>query len=337
MSGNVRFSFIVPVFNRPDELRDLLESFLHLNNPDDVAYEIIIADDGSEPPLKEVAEAYSGTLPVRYFYKKNSGPGDTRNRAMQQAEGEYFIILDSDILLPEDYLTNLVAALKKHPEADLAGGPDDAAASFSPFQKAVNLVMTSFLTTGGIRGHKKNVQKYVPRSFNMIVRREVFERTGGFGNIHPGEDPEWVYKSLGAGFRTVFFPDVKVFHKRRIDFGKFALQMKKFGITRYILNLRYPGFDSMVYRFPVLISLGWFLALPLFLLGFPWLLYAVLLHFAMIFVEFLFRSRSLRIALTALLVFVVQMAAYAYGYLLAFYRIRLRGLQPEIAFPELFF
>ncbi len=337
MSKKTFVSFIVPVYNRSGELRELLESFRMLKLPGDLNFEIIIVDDGSDPPLEEVVQAFGKSLPVNYFYKKNSGPGDSRNQAMQKAQGDYFVILDSDVILPEDYLKVLSDFIQKHPEIDMFGGPDTDAPGFHFFQKAVNLSMTSFLTTGGIRGKKKNVQRYVPRSFNMILKREVFEETGGFSAMHPGEDPEWVYRIWRKGFRTGFAPDLKVFHKRRIDWKSFFRQMKKFGMTRCILNRMYPEADSWVYRVPLVLVLWTIISVMAAVFVTPYWLLPLALYLVLVFVEFLWHSHNPLLSLYALAVFMVQIFAYASGFLTACLRLGFSGRSPEALFPDLYF
>ncbi len=333
----LKFSFIIPVYNRPEELKELLDSFVNQDIDDTSFYEIIIVDDGSHEDLRPVIEQYSDRLPIHYLRKKNTGPGDSRNRAMEIAHGEYFIILDSDVLLPARYLSRLRRAEQKGMLTDMGGGADAAHPEFSDFQKAVDSVMTSYLTTGGIRGKKTNISRYVPRSFNMIVHRKVFEETGGFSNMHPGEDPEWVYRAWNKGFKSVFYPELFVYHKRRINLKKFFDQMKKFGMSRVILLDRFPQYGGAMYYFPLIYSAGLILALLLALAGRPFLLILYAVYWLMILIEFLLRTKSPKISLLALFLYQIQMGAYAYGFLNAFIKIRMRGKKPEDAFPQLFF
>ncbi len=333
----MKFSFIIPVYNRSEELRALLESFAGQRHEDDFTYEIIVVDDGSQEDVFSVVKRFENRLPVVYLRKPNTGPGDSRNKGMQMARGAYFVILDSDVILPVYYLRILNALEQEGRLTDLGGGPDTSATEFSDFQKAVDLVMTSYLTTGGIRGKKKELTHYVPRSFNMIVKREVFERTGGFSSMHPGEDPEWVYRAWKQGFRSGFYPELFVYHKRRIDREAFFKQMKKFGMARVILLRKFPEFSSPVFYFPWLYTAGLFAGISGAVFGYPWLLWLYVCYWAAVLSEFLIKSKSLKISILGLVLFQVQMIAYAWGFGKAFVRIRIGGLPPETAFPELFF
>jgi glycosyltransferase involved in cell wall biosynthesis len=241
------FSFIIPVYNRPDEIQELLESFVNLNGIHD--YEIVIIEDGSTITSNEVVMQYEEQLNITYFFKENSGPGDSRNYGMRKAKGNYFIILDSDCILPEQYLNEVIKALQKE-YIDCYGGPDAAHDSFNNLQKAINFSMTSIITTGGIRGNKNSVDAFQPRSFNMGLSKIAFEATGGFGRIHPGEDPDLSIRLWQKGFKTALFSDAFVFHKRRISWSKFYTQVNKFGMVRPILNKWHPETKKITYWFP---------------------------------------------------------------------------------------
>src|SRR5690554_2723960 len=230
---NLYFSFIVPVYNRPDEISELLQS-LSLQDFDK-PFEVVIVEDGSTESSEEIVDRFKDTLPITYLKKENSGPGSSRNYGMQRAKGNYFIILDSDCLVPPHYLS-LVQNTLKTDFVDCYGGPDAAHPSFSNIQKAINYAMTSMLTTGGIRGNRMARDRFQPRSFNMGISRAAFERTEGFGNIHPGEDPDLTFRIWEAGFGTRLLTGAYVYHKRRIDWNKFFVQVKKFGMVRPILN-----------------------------------------------------------------------------------------------------
>jgi len=332
----VKFSFIIPVYNRPDELKELLESFKYQSKKT-LAYEIIIVDDGSTVDLLPVIQRYENLLPLRYMRKKNSGPGHSRNIGMQEAKGKYFVILDSDVILPDGYLQELNRLEEEDKLAAAGGGADMSRNDFSSFIRAVDLAMTSFSTTGGIRGKKRNMTRYVPRSFNMIVRRDVFKKTGGFGNMHPGEDPEWIYRIWEKGFASVFYPSLPVFHKRRSNWKSFWKQMNKFGIARGILNRAYPQYASAVYYFPAIYSAGLILASLLAAEGRFFLLYLYIIYWLIILAEFLWRSKSIRLSLLAWLVFQVQMFAYATGLIRAVFMLYLLRKSPAEAFPFMFF
>ena len=328
---NPRFSFIIPVYERPDELEALLESFREVM-PEDFPYEIIIVDDGSRKADLRKSVARFPDLPIRFLQQENAGPGAARNYGMQHARGEWFVLIDSDVIFPGDYPMQLSAAVARFPDAGMIGGRDTDHVSFSPFQKAVNLVMTSFCTTGGIRGNKTRVGKFVPRSFNMLVHRKVWDSIGGFSDMHPGEDPEWVYRWWQAGGKTASYPDWKIFHKRRIDLRSFIRQIYKFAVTRVILTKQFPGHFSWVFLAPVGFIL--FLILSFF---FKPVLYLLLFYLLCSFVEFLVRSRDVRVAFLALPLIFIQNAAYAYGLIQGFIHLYLLGKEPRRAFPQLYF
>ena len=247
------FSLIIPVYNRPDEVDELLESLSKLGYNE--KFEIVIVEDGSSVKCEEVIHKYNNKLTVSYYYKENSGPGDSRNYGMKMANGDYFIIFDSDCIIPKEYLTEVSNALKKS-YVDCFGGPDKALSSFSDIQKAINFAMTSFITTGGIRGGSEKIDKFQPRSFNMGLSRKAFETSNGFGDIHPGEDPDLSFRLWNLGFETKLFPKAYVYHKRRIDWDKFSIQVNKFGKARPILNSWYPQYAKLTFFFPSFFIIG---------------------------------------------------------------------------------
>lgn len=330
----MKYSFVIPVYNRPDEVDELLESFTKLTG--DIAYEIVIVEDGSTQTCQHILEKYQDYLHISYYFKANSGPGDSRNYGMRVAQGDYFIILDSDCLLPPNYLQAVEKFLCNNP-VDCFGGPDAAHPSFSPIQKAINVVMTSILTTGGIRGGSEKVGKFQPRSFNMGLSQKAFLASGGFGNIHPGEDPDLSIRLWNMGFRTALISEAFVYHKRRIDWRKFFIQVKKFGKARPILNSRYPQYDKITYWFPTVFCIGYILSLLLCLVSIPFLLYIYLIYFACLFVEAWIKNKSSQIALYAIIAIHIQFFGYGWGYLYSTFLIKFLRKVPEKAMPEMFF
>ena len=232
----MKYSFIVPVYNRPDEVDELLASLTTQTVKD---FEVIIVEDGSSTPCKDVCEKYSGSLDLHYYTKKNSGPGQSRNYGAERSKGEYLIVLDSDVVVPEGYLQAVDDELNREP-ADAFGGPDRAHDSFTDTQKAISYSMTSFFTTGGIRGGKKKLDKFYPRSYNMGIRRDVYLRLGGFSKMRFGEDIDFSIRIFKAGCRCRLFPEAWVWHKRRTDFRKFFRQVYNSGIARINLYKKYP-------------------------------------------------------------------------------------------------
>lgn len=328
------FSFIIPVYNRPNEIKELLDSFLELNG--NYNYEIVIVEDGSTETSKAVIDNYSSSLNISYYFKENSGPGDSRNFGMQNAQGNYFIILDSDVVLPSSYLKEVDTFLKTS-YCDCFGGSDTAHSSFTNLQKAINFAMTSFMTTGGIRGGKKKLEDFQPRSFNMGISKEAFIASGGFGNIHPGEDPDLSLRLLKLGYKTTFIEEAFVYHKRRISWSKFYKQVNKFGMVRPILNKWHPKSKSLVYWFPTLFSLGLVVALLLLLFNIQWPLYLYLSYFVIAFIMALLINKSIAVAIQAVSAIIIQFFGYGFGFLKSTIAITVFGKKPKEAFPHLFF
>jgi len=254
----MRYSIIVPVFNRPDEVRELLES---LTQQTQKGFEVIVVEDGSEKTCKDVCDQFADILPLHYYYKANSGPGQSRNYGAERAQGEWLIVLDSDVVLPEGYLQAVNSSLfTLHSSApcDAWGGPDTAHPDFTPVQKAISYSMTSFFTTGGIRGGKKEgaLDKFFPRSFNMGVKRQVYLALGGFSKMRFGEDIDFSYRIVEAGYQTRLLPEAWVWHKRRTDFRKFFRQVYNSGVARINLMKRHPGTLKLVHLLPTAFTLG---------------------------------------------------------------------------------
>lgn len=328
------FSLIIPIYNRPEEIKELLESLLLSNYKKE--YEIVIIEDGSKIDCKEVVSQYADKFSISYYFKENSGPGDSRNYGMKVAKGDYFIILDSDCLIPANYLSEVEKELETN-YVDCFGGSDAAHESFSKIQKAINFTMTSFLTTGGIRGGSEKISKFQPRSFNMGISKKTFEESKGFGNIHPGEDPDLSIRLWKLGYKTRLFPSAFVYHKRRIDWNKFSIQVNKFGKARPILDSWYPEYSKITFWFPSLFVMGLIFSVILLIFGYklPALLYAF--YYLMILVFSTIQNKSLEIGLLSLIAVNRQFFGYGLGYLKSFLKIKVLKQQPEKAFPELFF
>ena len=331
--NTLHFSFIIPVYNRPDEIHELLESFTKLEGNFD--FNICIIEDGSSILSDKVIERFADQLKIAYYFKENSGPGDSRNYGMKRAEGNYFIILDSDVLLPENYLQVVSKSLTDN-YTDCFGGPDAAHPSFSKLQKAINFAMTSFITTGGIRGGKDS-DNFQPRSFNMGISKKAFEASGGFGTIHPGEDPDLSLRLLNLGYKSKLIKDAYVYHKRRISWSKFYQQVHKFGMVRPILNAWHPESERFIFWLPTFFSLGLVISLVLFLFQIKWLLYIYIIYMAVAFLLATISSKNLIIAVLAVVAIFVQFFGYGYGFLKSTLSIKLLKENPEKRFPKLFF
>lgn len=313
MEDKVRFSVIVPVYNRIDEVRDLLDSLRcqTLKN-----FEVVIVEDGSTAPCEEAVKS-AKDLRVKYFYKDNEGRSIARNYGMERAEGDYFIFFDSDCVIPENYFAVLTEELDSHP-VDCFGGPDSAHSSFTSTQKAINFAMTSFLTTGGIRGGKVSLEKFVPRTFNMGFSRKVYEQVGGFREMF-SEDIDMSTRIRNAGFSIALIRPAYVYHKRRVDFRKFLRQVYVFGMSRITLKLLYPGSLKAVHALPaVAVIIGLALVLLSIALS-PWFLLPLGLYLTAIFVSALISTRSVVIALKALPASVIQICGYGCGFLKAYF------------------
>ena len=328
------FSIIVPVYNRPFEIKELLESLLVSDFNKE--YEIVIVEDGSKTDCKKEVAEFKDRLTISYYYKENSGPGDSRNFGMKVAKGDYFIIFDSDCIIPKQYLTEVEKELSMD-YVDCFGGPDAALDSFSDIQKAINFAMTSFLTTGGIRGGSEKLNKFQPRSFNMGISRLAFECSNGFGNIHPGEDPDLSIRLWKMGFETRLFPKAFVYHKRRIDWNKFSIQVSKFGKARPILNSWYPEHSKLTFFFPTVFVIGFFGAALLLFFGIECPIVCYFFYFAAILISASIQSKSIKIGFLSLVAVYKQFYGYGFGFLESFIKINLLRQDPEKAFPELFF
>ncbi|MGW9686537.1 glycosyltransferase [Flagellimonas sp. 2504JD1-5] len=330
----LKISIIVPVYNRPEEIRELLESLCLQTFEKD--FEIVIVEDGSTESSERVVEQFQQKLQISYYFKPNSGPGDSRNFGMEKAKGNYFIILDSDCILPKQYLSEV----EKELSSDFVhcfGGPDAADESFTTVQKAINYAMTSFFTTGGIRGGDKSVGKFQPRSFNMGISKETFEKVGGFGRIHPGEDPDLTFRIWEAGYSSRLFPKAFVYHKRRIDWNKFYIQVNKFGMVRPILNKWHPGTAKVTYWFPTAFIVGFLLSLLLLMAdyNFPILFYCT--YFFMLFVDALAKTNKMKVALLAIFAAIIQFTGYGIGFFKSTMLLTFSKKEPEQLFPKLFF
>ena len=365
----MKYSFIVPVFNRPDEVDELLESLCSQTFKD---FEVVIVEDGSQKPCKDVCDKYADILDLHYYLKENSGPGQSRNYGVERAKGEYVLILDSDVVLPNGYLENVnfsvecrtesvefataqpssaestavanSALYTLHSKVVAFGGPDAAHPSFTPVQKAISYSMTSFFTTGGIRGGKAKLDKFYPRSFNMGIRRDVYLELGGFSKMRFGEDIDFSYRIVEAGYQPRLFPDAWVWHKRRTDFRKFFRQVYNSGIARINLEKRHPGTMKLVHLLPMVFTVGVIGCLLLFALGAglyiegEWLdanglrptdnmhqgvgfvfcvlgLLPLLFYSGVIFVDSSIRNRSLWVGLLSIPAAFVQLMGYGFGFI----------------------
>lgn len=306
------FSVIVPVFNRPQEVDELLLSLVKQTFKYD--YEVLIVEDGSSETCESICEKHEHKLNIKYFFKENSGAGQSRNFGMKHAEGNYFIILDSDVILPENYLNNVSNTLELN-YSDAFGGPDAAHDSFTSLQKAINYSMTSVLTTGGIRGKKKGVGKFQPRSFNMGLSIKAFEATNGFSKMTYGEDIDLSFRLSEKGFETQLIEDAFVYHKRRSTLSQFYKQTFNFGTARPILNKKYPGSAKITYWFPSVFIVGLDVSILLALFFHIIFIIPFVLYFGLLFIDSLSQNKNLKVTLLSIVTSYTQFLGYGLGFL----------------------
>ena len=329
-----KYSIVIPVYNRPDEVDELLETLTSQTFRD---FEVVIVEDGSTVDCKDVISKYASKLDIQYFVKENGGQGFARNYGYERANGEYFIVFDSDCLIPPHYLASVHAYLIEH-KVDAYGGPDAAHESFTVTQKAINHVMTSFFTTGGIRGNKKHIGTYHPRSFNMGISRAVWDQTKGYIIPFMGEDMEFSTRILKEGFKTALIPDAFVYHKRRTSLTKFYKQLKYFGRARINLSRFHKGQVGVVHLFPTVFSLGLVLSLLLSAAQLPLGYFGAmcyLAYFTLIFLEALLKTKSIKVGVLSPLVAFLQLFGYGYGLVYEWFR-KLRGINPNTKYIELY-
>lgn len=382
----MKYSIIVPVFNRPDEVDELLQSLCGQTIKD---FEVIIVEDGSTKSCEEVCKKYEEQLDLKYFMKPNSGPGQSRNYGADRALGEWLIILDSDVVLPEGYLLAINEKLRVnncdyYQNTDSGersnqnssslilhrfaafGGPDAAHPSFTPIQKAISYSMTSFFTTGGIRGGKKKLDKFYPRSFNMGIRRDVYQQLGGFSKMRFGEDIDFSYRIVEAGYQTMLIPEAWVWHKRRTDLKKFFRQVYNSGIARINLEKRHPGTMKLVHLLPTVFTVGVIGLLLLLCLGISlyaegeWLdanglrptdnmhqgvgfvfcvlaLLPLLFYSLIIFIDSSIRNKSLWVGLLSIPAAFTQLMGYGLGFIEAWWKRCVRKKDEFTAFEKNFY
>ncbi|SHF22551.1 glycosyltransferase [Pedobacter caeni] len=313
------FSIIIPLYNRPQEIDELLNTLTHQSY---TQFEVLVIEDGSSNDAKAIVQKYEQLLDVKYFFKPNEGQGFARNYGFERAKGDYFVIFDSDCLIPEDYLEIVKNYLFEH-KLDAYGGPDAAHESFTPVQKAISYAMTSPFTTGGIRGNKKHIGQFHPRSFNMGVSREVYEKVGGFILTRLGEDIEYSIRIHENGFKIGLIPAAKVFHKRRTSFGQFYKQLHFFGRARINIYKHFPSELKLVHFFPAAFvcfvifgSLIYLISVPLGNIS----RIILLVYFMMIFFHAWQVTKSLKVAFFSIIASFIQLTAYGLGFIQDFFK-----------------
>jgi glycosyltransferase involved in cell wall biosynthesis len=313
------YSIIVPLYNRPQEIKELLETLIQQTY---TQFEVLVIEDGSVKDAADIVNSFADKLDIKYFVKSNEGQGFARNYAFERAQGDYFIIFDSDCLIPEEYLQVVNDSLNNN-WLDAYGGPDAAHPSFTSTQKAISYSMTSPFTTGGIRGHKKGIGQFHPRSFNMGISRQVWEKAGGFIITRLGEDIEYSIRIHSMGFKIGLIPDAKVYHKRRANFYQFYKQIHFFGRARINIYKFFPKGLKAVHFFPAVFTLGILFTLITNLLNWP---IAVLGNITLgviimlIFFHAWWKNKSLKIAFLSVIASFIQLTAYGLGFMQDFWK-----------------
>lgn len=329
----IEFSFVIPVYNRPKEVQELLESMVEQT---DKGFEVVIVEDGSELKSEAVCQAFQDRLRLKYFFKKNSGPGQSRNYGCERATGDYCVFLDSDCVLPPDYF-RLVRNSLAEAYVDAFGGPDSAHAAFSALQKAINYSMTSFFTTGGIRGSSEKLEKFHPRSFNMGYSKEVFNSTKGFSKMRFGEDIDMSIRILQNGFKTKLIKEAYVYHKRRTNFRQFFKQVFNSGIARINLYLRHPSSLKIVHFAPAAFTLGLLVLVLLSLFYTALFLLPVVIHMLVLAIDSSIKNKSIYIGLVSVATSYTQLLGYGSGFISAVWQRIVLGRKEYSAYTDTFY
>ena len=329
----MKISIVVAIFNRKDELFELLNSLSHQTCKD---FEVIIVDDGSKIELQPTVDMFREMLTIRYFKKENTGPGLSRNYGAHRAEGEWLVFLDSDVIVETDYIEQVCKNIDEIP-TDAFGGADKAHKGFNLLQKAISYSMTSVFTTGGIRGNKKAVSKFQPRSFNMGVKKSVFLEVVGFSEMRIGEDPDLSMTLWEKGYQTAFFDHIGVYHKRRTDLGKFSKQVYQFGVARPILNQRHPDYTKLTFWFPSVFLVGYCMGIIHYFFEHNGIILSLYgLYTFLVFAHATIITRNISIGALAVVTTYVQMFSYGYGFLESWIKLNVFRKEPRDAFPKHF-
>ncbi|MEN8124644.1 MAG: glycosyltransferase [Bacteroidota bacterium] len=330
---NLNFSIIIPVFNRPQEIDELLKSLTLQTYSKN--FEVIVIEDGSTDKSELIVKNYQDSLDVKYFFKANSGPGQSRNYGMERALGNYFIILDSDVLLPENYLSNVNEQLDNY-FTDAYGGADAALPNFTQIQKAINYAMTSFLTTGGLRGSESKGKKFQLRSFNLGLSKKSFEITGGFSKQHFGEDIDLTFRLWENNLSTQFIKKAFVFHKRRTSFKQFYQQTLNFGAARPILNKKYPKSNKLTFWFPSIFIIFTILSLIFTVFGNHTFTSLLFIYLFLILIDASIKNKNMITGFYSVFATIVQFFGYGLGFLRSTFRLSILNNSVEEVFPKMF-
>ena len=329
----IKFSIIIPVYNRPHEVKELLRSMTEQTDKD---FEVIIVGDGSYLTCDLVCESYKNRLDLTYFYKDNSGPGQSRNYGCKQANGNYYIFLDSDCILPPHYIETIKKALKNTP-VDAFGGPDKAHPDFTRLQKAINYSMTSLFTTGGIRGKSEKMDKFYPRSFNMGYSDAVYKTTGGFSTMRFGEDIDMSIRILKNGFQTKLFKEAYVYHQRRSSYNQFFKQVFNSGIARINLYKRHPDSLKLVHWLPAIFTVGMIAIFLLSVFVSPYFLLFIALHCLLLWTDATLRNQNGIVGFLSIITSYIQLSGYGFGFMTAAWKLIILKKEEFSAYKETFY
>ncbi len=336
---DIKFSIIIPVYNRPDEIKELFDSLEKQTFKD---FEVVVVEDGSKIKSEEIIKKYKN-LNVKYFFKENEGPSIARNFAMKNATGNYFLFFDSDCILQKDTLFTINKELKRD-FVDCFGGADKSHKSFNFLQKAISYSMTSVFTTGGIRGNKKHISKFYPRSFNMGISKKVFEKIGGFPvtKMHPGEDMVFSIEIIKQGFRTKLLDNVTVYHKRRTSLEQFQKQVFKFGKTRYVISLIYPETFKIFYVFPTLFVVFFLFAIKYMSFSIdpiltPFFAYTLSIYNLLIFIDSTIKNKNPIVGLISVWSSYIQLISYGLGFFISYFKYSILRMDEYKVFSEPFY
>lgn len=333
MSSMYKFSIIVPVYNRPHEVKELLQSMVEQTDRD---FEVVIVEDGSNVMCDSVCENYKDRLDLYYYYRENAGPGQSRNFGCKQAKGNYYIFLDSDCMLPPDYVEIVRKALKNNP-ADAFGGPDKAHPDFTLLQKAINYSMTSLFTTGGIRGKSEKLDKFYPRSFNMGYSDTVFQTAKGFSKMRFGEDIDMSIRIIKSGFQTKLLKDAFVYHKRRSTLKQFFKQVFNSGIARINLYKKHPDSLKFVHWLPAFFLSGTMALIVLSIVMSPYFLLFIVLYGLLVWVDSTWRNKDGMVGSLSVVTSCIQLFGYGTGFIIAFWNLIILQKEEFSAFEHTFY
>ena len=329
----IKFSIIIPVYNRPHEVKELLQSMTEQTDKD---FEVVIVEDGSNLTCDLVCESYKYRLDLTYYYKENSGPGQSRNYGCKQANGNYYIFLDSDCILPLHYIETVKKALNDNP-VDAFGGPDKAHPDFTRLQKAINYSMTSLFTTGGIRGKSEKLDKFYPRSFNMGYSDVVFKATDGFSTMRFGEDIDMSIRILKNGFQTKLFKEAYVYHQRRSSYNQFFKQVFNSGIARITLYKRHPDSLKLVHWLPAIFTVGMIAIFLLSVFVSPYFLLFIALHSLLLWTDATLRNQNGIVGFLSIITSYIQLSGYGFGFMTAAWKLIILKKEEFSAYKETFY